>query len=313
MVGVAALAATMSAAVVVKVSVPAPPSTLSVVENPAVNVIESVPAPPDTVSEPVLVVMVIESLPELPVRVLAEAPATIIVAPTPLVGARADALTLVTKPAPPTNVPNVRPAVPVIFSLVAVSNTGAPSTLVVDPVLFKVSVSMPATVKTCVPVKFCTLMVAASLVPVAPAKVTVWANVVSCTVGAKVRAMPCMVVVFVAPWLVRVVMPVELEKSITLAAAVLVKDTFSIFLSTVGVTEPLTTAKSSSLPAPPSKLSPEFKVCRLEVVNPPSKVSFPEVPVKLFVPAVSVRLLRYKLLIYNSENFFTLINDEITT
>ena len=122
-----------------------------------------------------------------------------------------------------------------------------------------------------------------------------------------------MVVVFVAPWLVRVVMPDELDRSITLAAAVLVKDTFSIFLSTVGVTEPFTTAKSSSLPAPPSKLSPEFRVCRLEVVNPPSKVSFPEVPVKLFVPAVSVWCVLCKYLILNAIIFVASINDEITT
>ena len=291
MVGVVASTASINAAVVFKVSVPAPPSTLSVVAKPAVNVIESVPAPPDMLSELELVVIVIESLPELPEIVLAEVPATITVAPTPLVGARADALTLVIKAELVANVAIVRPAVPVMFNVLAESNAGAvPRTLVADPVLFKVSVSMPAAVKSGVPVTFCKLMVAASLDPVVLAKVTVWANVVSGTVGAKVRAMPCMVVVFVAPWLVRVVMPVELDRSITLAAAVLVKDTFSIFLSTVGVTEPFTTAKSSSLPAPPSKLSPEFSVCRLEVVNPPSKVSFPEVPVKVFVPAVSVKV-----------------------
>ena len=290
-VGVVALAATINAAVVVKVSVPAPPSTLSVVAKPAVNVIESVPAPPDMLSEPVLVVTVSVSLPELPVIVLAEVPAIVAVTPMPLVGARADASTFVIKAELVTNVPKVRPAVPVTFNLVALSNTGTPRTLVEDPALFKVSVSMPAAVKTAEPVTFCNFMVAASLVPVVLAKVTVWANAVSCTVGAKVRPMPWRVVVFVAPWLVRVVMPVELDRSITLAAAVLVIDTFSIFLSTVGVTEPFTTAKSSSLPAPPSKLSPEFRVCRLEVVNPPSKVSSPEVPVKLFVPAVREKVL----------------------
>ena len=312
MVGVAALAATINAAVVVKVSVPAPPSTLSVVAKPAVNVIESVPAPADTISEPELVLMVRVSLPELPVRVVAEVPSTMIVAPMPLVGTSPDASTFLIKEELVTNVPKVRPATPVMFNLVAAASTGTPSTLVEDPVLFKVSVSMPAAVKT-PPVTFCMPMVAASLEPVVLAKVTVWANAVSCTVGAKVRAMPWTVVVFVAPWLVRVVMPVELEKSITLANAVLVKDTFSIFLSTVGVTEPFTTAKSSSLPAPPSKLSPEFRVCRLEVVNPPSKVSFPEVPVKLFVPAVSVWCALCKCLILNAIIIVASINDEITT
>ena len=286
-VGVAASAASINAAVVFKVSVPSPPSTLSVVAKPAVNTIASSPAPPDTVSELVLVVIVRVSLPELPEIVLADVPAIMMVAPTPLVGARADASTLVTKPAPPTNVPNVRPAVPVTTSLVAVSKAGAPSTLVADPALFKVSVSMLAAVKTAEPVTFCTLIVAASLEPVALAKVMVWSTVVSCTVGAKSRLMPWRVVVSVAPWLIRDVMPVALDRSITLAAPVLVKDTVSIFLSTVGVTEPVVTAKSSSLPAPPSSWSPEFRVCREEVVNPPSNVSSPVSPVNLFVPAVS--------------------------
>jgi hypothetical protein len=64
----------------------------------------------------------------------------------------------------------------------------------------------------------------------------------------------------------------------------------SIDLIAKGVTDPLSTATSSSLPAPPSKLSPEFSVCRLPVERPASNVSSPEVPVKRFVPVVSVKV-----------------------
>lgn len=63
-----------------------------------------------------------------------------------------------------------------------------------------------------------------------------------------------------------------------------------MFFIAEGVTELVITAYSSSVPAPPSKLSPEFRVCRLEVDKPASKVSLPEVPVKKFVPVVSVKV-----------------------
>jgi hypothetical protein len=42
-------------------------------------------------------------------------------------------------------------------------------------------------------------------------------------------------------------------------------------------------------------------------------VSFPEVPVKLFVPAVSVWCVLCKYLILNAIIFVASINDEITT
>lgn len=241
-VGVDALAVTISAAVVFKVSVPSPPSTLSVVLNPAVNVIESVPAPPDMLSEPVLVVTVSVSLPELPEMELDEVPAIMAVTPTPLVGTRADASTLVTKAALVTNVPIVRPATPVTTTFLVVLSTGTPMTLVTEPMLLRVSVSMPAIVGTLLPVTFCRLTVAESLEPVALAKVMVWANVVSCIFGAKVRLRPWNTVAAVALWLVREVMPVTLEKSTTLAAVTFVIAIVSRFLIVPGVTEPFTTA-----------------------------------------------------------------------
>ena len=64
---------------------------------------------------------------------------------------------------------------------------------------------------------------------------------------------------------------------------------FSMF-ERVGVTEPLMTAYTSSVPAPPSKMSPEVNVCKLEVLRPASKVSSAIVPVNLLVPVVSVKI-----------------------
>ena len=92
----------------------------------------------------------------------------------------------------------------------------------------------------------------------------------------------------VEPELAMLVSPEAFDRSSTLVAPVFVKVMDSIAVIDVGVTEPVMTATSSSLPAPPSKLSPEFRVCRLPVDNPPSNVSSPESPVNLFVPVVSV-------------------------
>ena len=108
--------------------------------------------------------------------------------------------------------------------------------------LLRVSVSMPAIVGM-PPVTFCRLTVAESLEPVALAKVMVWANDVSCIFGAKVRPRPWRTVVAVALWLVRDVIPVTLEKSITLPAVMFVIPIVSIFLIEPGVTEPFTTAE----------------------------------------------------------------------
>ena len=81
--------------------------------------------------------------------------------------------------------------------------------------------------------------------------------------------------------------PVAFDKSTVAAVVVLVRLTVSTLFNAAGVTEPVITAYKMSLPAPPSKLSPELKVCRLEVEIPASNVSSPAVPVKLFVPVVS--------------------------
>lgn len=82
------------------------------------------------------------------------------------------------------------------------------------------------------------------------------------------------------------------DKSSTLFAVIFVTVTVSIAAIDAGVTEPLMTATSSSVPAPPSSLSPEFRVCRLPVDKPPSKESLPEVPVNVFEPVVSGQVTR---------------------
>ena len=90
--------------------------------------------------------------------------------------------------------------------------------------------------------------------------------------------------------------PVAVDRS-NATAAVNVADTFSMLANVVGVTAVLMVATSSSVPAPPSRRSPEFSVCRDVEDNPPSKVSFPEVPVNVFEPVVSVQFVGCKYLI----------------
>ena len=180
-----------------------------------------------------------------------------------------------------------------------------------------VSVSTPATTKdpaTAVVglLTLATEMLRESADPVTLAKVTVCAKEVSRTIVVVVLAMPDIVTAAVAPWLVRVVTPVALDRS-SVEAVVVVKETLSMFFNAVGVTEPVTTATKESVPAPPSKLSPEFRVIRLPVDKPASNVSSPEVPVKLFVPVVSVWCVLCKYLILNAIIFVASINDEITT
>ena len=80
--------------------------------------------------------------------------------------------------------------------------------------------------------------------------------------------------------------PVAVDRS-NATAAVNVADTVSMFANVVGVTAVLRTATSSSVPAPPSSLSPEFRVCRDVVDKPASNVSSPLAPVNVFVPVVS--------------------------
>ena len=104
-----------------------------------------------------------------------------------------------------------------------------------------VNVSTPAMV--CVPpVTLLIFTVAESAEPVTSLKVIVWFWAVSVIAGAKDFPSPWKIVVFVAPWLVRLTKPDAFETSTTLLAAVLVMLTFSIFFSTDGVTEPLITA-----------------------------------------------------------------------
>ena len=98
---------------------------------------------------------------------------------------------------------------------------------------------------------------------------------------------PAIVIPTVEAWLETVVTPVALDRSRVEAVVVLVAKIVSIFFIEAGVTEPVIMAYSSSLPAPPSNLSPEFRVWRLEELRPASNVSSPEVPVKLLVPGVS--------------------------
>ena len=81
--------------------------------------------------------------------------------------------------------------------------------------------------------------------------------------------------------------PVALVKFNVTALVIAEIERFSIPDIDEGVTDALTTAISSSVPAPPSKRSPEFRVCKLPVLKPASKVSLPVVPVKLFEPVVS--------------------------
>ena len=80
--------------------------------------------------------------------------------------------------------------------------------------------------------------------------------------------------------------PVAVDRS-NATAAVNVADTDSMFANVVGVTAVLIVATISSVPAPPSRRSPEFRVCRDVDDNPASNVSSPESPVKVFVPVVS--------------------------
>jgi len=100
--------------------------------------------------------------------------------------------------------------------------------------------------------------------------------------------MPEIVRPTVEAWLVTLVTPVALDRSKPEAVVVFVAKIVSIFLSDAGVTDEVIMAYSSSSPAPPSNLSPEFRDCRPVPVRPASNVSAPEVPVKLLVPAVSV-------------------------
>ena len=81
--------------------------------------------------------------------------------------------------------------------------------------------------------------------------------------------------------------PVAVDRS-NATAAVNVADTDSMFANVVGVTAVLIVATISSVPAPPSRRSPEFRVCSEVDDNPPSNVSLPVSPVKVFVPVVSV-------------------------
>ena len=86
--------------------------------------------------------------------------------------------------------------------------------------------------------------------------------------------------------MLKLVMPVAFEKS-TPPAPVTATATVSMFLIEAGVTVPVITANSSSVPAPPSNISPEFSVTEPAVERPASNVSSPSPPVNLFVPVVS--------------------------
>ena len=101
------------------------------------------------------------------------------------------------------------------------------------------------------------------------------------------------------PWLTIEDKPVALVKSNVAALVIAEIERFSRPDIDEGVTDALITAISSSVPSPPSKRSPEFRVCKLPVLKPASKVTLPEVPVKLFEPVVSGLILEIsKQLIY---------------
>ena len=172
------------------------------------------------------------------------------------------------------------------FAVVRVARTFA-----VEPVESRVSVSIPATVKVAAPVTFCKPIVAESAEPDTPLYVTVWPAVeVSRTVTPTEVEIPAKVKALEEPWLTTLVVPVALVRSKVAALVIAETETFSILVIEEGVTEPLITANISSVPNPPSRRSPEFKVCRLPVLRPASNVSSPVPPVNVFEPVVSGRI-----------------------
>ena len=105
----------------------------------------------------------------------------------------------------------------------------------------------------------------------------------------------------VVPWLDKVASDVAFDASnVAPAAAVLVMVTVSMLVNAVGVAEAVITPVNSSVPKPPSKRSPEFRVCSPPVLRPPSKVSLPDVPVKVFEPVVSVLIYTVKKSLKNN-------------
>lgn len=89
----------------------------------------------------------------------------------------------------------------------------------------------------------------------------------------------------VAPELVRLVSAVSFVRS-AVTAAVVYKVTVSTLVN-CGVTLAEIWAVRESLPAPPSNLSAELRVCKFDELKEPSNVSSPVSPVLVSAPIVS--------------------------
>ena len=149
-------------------------------------------------------------------------------------------------------------------------------------------VSIPA--KDCVPaVTLVKVRVCESAVPLTSLNVKVTLCAVSDTETAAALLIPVTVKPPVPLDAANEVIPVTLAIPIV-ATAVLLIVTLSMPTIEEGVTEPVMVAVRVSVPAPPLSTSLVVSVCKPVELKEPSNVSLPVLPVKLFVPVVSVKV-----------------------